>query len=179
MEDLASKLQSILSSPEGQEQLRNIAGMLGMDSKTATPPPPPADTPTGVTPDLSGLLRALSGNPSPDPPTVSPSSSEGQTSGGGSDLSALMGLLSSGSGATSTTDSAGGLDLGGIDINQILKLQQIFRSMNGNDKNSQLLLALKPHFGERRRARVDQAIRIIRLISMLPALRESGLFAGL
>ena len=48
-----------------------------------------------------------------------------------------------------------------------------------NDKNTQLLLALKPHFSERRRQKVDQAISMMRLMAMLPALKESGIFAGL
>jgi len=55
----------------------------------------------------------------------------------------------------------------------------VFQSMNVNDKNTQLLLALKPHFGEKRQAKVDQAISMMRLFSMLPMLQESGIFAGL
>ena len=66
-----------------------------------------------------------------------------------------------------------------IDLNMILKLQQVFKSMNVNDKNSQLLLALKPHFSERRQAKVDQAISMMRLMNMLPMLKESGIFSGL
>ena len=61
----------------------------------------------------------------------------------------------------------------------IVRLQQVFQSMSVNDKNTQLLQALKPHFSERRRAKVDQAVSMMRLFSMLPALQESGLFAGL
>ena len=49
--------------------------------------------------------------------------------------------------------------------------------MHTNDKNTQLLLALKPHFGERRQARVDRAIKMIRLFSLLPLLRQSGILS--
>ena len=60
-----------------------------------------------------------------------------------------------------------------------MNLQNVFKSMNTNDKNSQLLLALKPHFKEERQAKVDQAISIMRLISMWPVIKESGIFSGL
>ena len=44
MDDLLSKLQSILSSEEGQQQLKSVAQMLGMDEENG-----------GQMPDLSEL----------------------------------------------------------------------------------------------------------------------------
>lgn len=122
MEELAEKLNGILSSPEGQEQLKSIASMLGGSNM----------------PDLSGLFGAASEKEPPsasEPPPI--------------DAAALAGL------------------------------QQMLQGMNKHDKNTDLLLALKPHFGERRQERVDQAIKLLRLISMLPALQQSGLLSGL
>lgn len=149
MDDLASALSNILSSKEGQEQLKNIQNMLGL--KQEPPPPAPAEQPAPA-------------------------------AEGGFDLSALAGLFSGmkGGEAAPAPDAAPEENpLGGIDMNMILKLQQVFSSMNVNDKNSQLLMALKPHFGEKRQKRVDQAISMMRLFSMLPMLKESGIFAGL
>ncbi len=224
MEDLLSKLQNILSSPEGQEQLKNIQNMLGNSSgpeetsqqpsspqesggfdfsalagmlsgmagggqqsapQNSPPPNPPAQNPQNGGFDLSALAGMLSGmagggqqsapqnSPPPNAPTQNPQN-------GGFDFSALAGMLSgtnASSGGQQAAPAAGGMP--NIDINMILKLQQIFRSVNVNDKNSQLLLALKPHFGERRQTKVDQAISMMRLFSMLPALKESGIFSGL
>ena len=176
MDDLMTKLQNILSSPEGQEQLKNISAMLNQGNAGSPPPAEPpsssAASPTGGGLDLSGLAAMLGGN------AGNPASPPEQASQG-PDLSALAGMLSGLSGnlggGTQTAESTGP----NIDMGMILKLQQIFSKMNVNDKNSQLLLALKPHFGARRQAKVDQAISLMRLFSMLPALRESGIFAGL
>lgn len=43
------------------------------------------------------------------------------------------------------------------------------------DNRSRLLLALKPHLSERRRERVDNAVKILKILDMLPLLKESGL----
>ena len=63
-----------------------------------------------------------------------------------------------------------------IDINMIMKLQEIFSKMNCDDCNVNLLLALRPHLKNPRK--VDGAINILRLMSVLPALEESGIFGG-
>ena len=64
----------------------------------------------------------------------------------------------------------------GIDINTMLKLQQIFSRMSCDDKNVCLLKALKPYLHEPKKA--DDAIRILQLMSALPALKECGIFGG-
>ena len=44
-----------------------------------------------------------------------------------------------------------------------------------NDRRTELLLALKPHLSEERRERVDKAVKILKIVSILPALKEQGL----
>ncbi|MCM1054931.1 MAG: hypothetical protein NC394_05330 [Bacteroides sp.] len=69
---------------------------------------------------------------------------------------------------------------GGIDIEAIMKLGEIMSSMNsGNDKNTQLLLALKPHLRQENRKKVDSALRLMKIINLLPLLKESGIIDGL
>ena len=63
-----------------------------------------------------------------------------------------------------------------IDINMLMKLQSIFSKMSCSNRNIDLLLALKPHLKEPKK--VDNAINILRLMSVLPALGESGIFGG-
>ena len=172
MDELLAKMQSILSTPEGQQQLRNLQNMFGGQSA------PPGSTSPGETAGakgqgtggmdlsaLAGMLGSMGGGQAESGAVPAPQ-------GASPDLSALLGALGGGQGGLETAAS-------GIDMGMILKLQQVFQSMNVNDKNTQLLLALKPHFGEKRQAKVDQAISMMRLFSMLPMLQESGIFAGL
>lgn len=138
MDDLLSKLQSILSSEEGQQQLKSVAQMLGMDEENG-----------GQMPDLSELSNMLGDNNSPQ-------NTEQQAP------------------AENT-----GLDLSGIDLNMLMQVQKIVSSMNMEDDNTRLLRALKPHFSDSRQAKVDKAIRMLQLFSLLPMIQESGLLGGL
>ncbi|HPD89365.1 MAG TPA: hypothetical protein PLU75_07855 [Oscillospiraceae bacterium] len=70
----------------------------------------------------------------------------------------------------------GGSDGPGLDMDALMKIQKMLSSMNQDDKDINLLRALRPHLKEP--GRVDEAIRILQLISVLPALGESGLFGG-
>ena len=64
-------------------------------------------------------------------------------------------------------------------MNALAKVMQMMGSLNQRDRNVELLLALKPHFGEKRQKKVDDAIRIMQLIKMLPLLKETGIFDSL
>lgn len=50
---------------------------------------------------------------------------------------------------------------------------------SGTDDRSRLLLALRPHLSEARRERVDKAIKLLRLVSVMPLLKESGLLSDI
>lgn len=63
-----------------------------------------------------------------------------------------------------------------IDINMLMKLQNVFSKMSCDDRNINLLMALRPHLKDPKK--IDSAINILRLMSVLPALEESGLFGG-
>lgn len=62
------------------------------------------------------------------------------------------------------------------DLSSLLKIQQIFSRMSHDDKNVNLLRALRPYLHEPEKA--DQAIRLLQLLSVLPALQECGIFGG-
>lgn len=64
------------------------------------------------------------------------------------------------------------------DMNSIMKLQKIFSSFSKEDDNIRLLRALRPHLKEQNRKKVDDAIKIMQLISVLPMIKEAGLFGG-
>ncbi len=67
---------------------------------------------------------------------------------------------------------------GGIDAAQMTKIMSILSRLNktGDDNRSRLLLALKPHLSSPRQEKVDTAIKLMKLIDLLPLLKDSGIF---
>lgn len=63
-----------------------------------------------------------------------------------------------------------------IDINTLMMMQRAISMMGQEDKNTELLRALKPHFSPERAKKVDDAIKLIRLIRLLPIAKEMGIF---
>ncbi len=135
MEDLLAKMQEILGSEEGREQLKSVAQMLGGNPESM--------------PNLSNIENLL-GNSQNTPPQQ---------------------------GAVQTSNPA--FDLSKIDINMIMNIQKILGNMNQEDDTTRLLLALKPHFSQARRDKIDKAIKILHLLSVLPLLKDSGILGGL
>lgn len=68
---------------------------------------------------------------------------------------------------------------GGIDLEAILKLGEVFSAMQKNDKNTQLLLALKPHLRAENQEKVDGAMKMMKIMNILPLLKDSGILGGL
>ncbi len=92
------------------------------------------------------------------------------TEQGGLDLSALTGLL--GSGSTQQQQGDNGL---GLDVGMILKLQQVMSAFHNEDDNTRFLQALRPLMREDRRHKVDEVLKLMKLFSLLPLLKESGI----
>jgi len=46
---------------------------------------------------------------------------------------------------------------------------------SGNDNRAQLLTALKPHLSAPRQEKVDTAIKILKMIEILPLIKDSGI----
>lgn len=147
MPDLSEQLSAILQNPQAQESIRSLIGMLGQPPQNAQAPPA-APPPAANQP------------PQPAPPL---------------DFSALLGSLQQPSPAPPPPCNTPP-PLGGIDINSLMKIQQIFSKMNCDDKNVCLLRALRPYLKDPRKA--DDAINMLRLLSVLPALRDCGIFGG-
>ena len=98
----------------------------------------------------------------------------------------LSALLNNPESMKMLSELAGGL-LGGekekeqsapeIPMEQLDMLMKVGSALNsrGEDERSRLLLALKPHLSGERQVKVDRAIKLLKLIEILPLLRESGL----
>lgn len=96
------------------------------------------------------------------------------------DLSAIGDMFGSAQDGESNSGQSADNDsiLGDIDIGMLLKMKDMFSSTKASDKNSQLLLALRPHLKDKNKEKVDGAIKIMKLISLLPLIKDSGLFGG-
>lgn len=70
---------------------------------------------------------------------------------------------------------------GNIDGNELAGIMSIVSKLNRQNDvaGTNLLAALKPHLSEPRREKVDTAIKILRLLDLLPLLKESGVLGKL
>ncbi|MBQ7726769.1 MAG: hypothetical protein IJT66_06465 [Clostridia bacterium] len=103
------------------------------------------------------LFGSSEGTPSPDPAPGFPSA---QTTG-----------------EPPAAPLSGGLPewLGGMDLGALASV--LSRVRNTDDDRVRLLMALRPHLSERRRARADTAIKLLKIIDLLPLLKDSGLLS--
>lgn len=97
------------------------------------------------------------------------------------DISAtLAGIMNSLGGQNSNTgENSSQSQTPQFDVGTMMKIQKAMSAFSASNKNVELLKALKPHFGEDRQKKVDDAIKVMQLINMLPLLKESGLFGVL
>ncbi len=67
------------------------------------------------------------------------------------------------------------------DSNELMNIMSIVSKLNAknDDARTNLLSALKPHLSEPKREKVDTAIKILRLLELLPVLKESGVLGKL
>ena len=99
----------------------------------------------------------------------------GAGEGKGLDLSSLGSLFGGQNEEPVQEQSSEEDPFGGLDINMLLQVKNMMSSMNRSDKNVDLIRALKPHLRPERQAKADEAMKIMKLISLLPTLKESGL----
>lgn len=110
-----------------------------------------------------------------------------QDGNNGLDLDALGAMLGGAKESTPPEEEHTGapdlssLDLGGLDINMLLKMKNMMGALSrkNDDKNVQLIYALKPHLAPERRKKADEALRIMKLIEFLPMIQQSGLLNGI
>ena len=64
--------------------------------------------------------------------------------------------------------------------NEIAAIMQILNALKGaNDKSVELLLALRPHLSYERQKRLDTAIKLLKIYSVLPLIKDSNLLGDL
>lgn len=75
-------------------------------------------------------------------------------------------------------NNGGGL-LDGLDIDMLMKLMSLLEQLNQPTDSEKFLLALKPLVREENRAKIDAAMKLMKIFSLLPVLRESGMLGKL
>lgn len=91
----------------------------------------------------------------------------------------LMQLMSSGNeksegGDASDNNKDDGI-FGNIDADTLLKLMDIFSKLSEEDKDTKLLMALKPYLRTENQAKLQRAAMLMKIMSIIPLLRDSGL----
>ncbi len=65
--------------------------------------------------------------------------------------------------------------LGMPDLSQLASLAPILQAFNSHDERLDFINALKPLLSEERRHKADEAMKLVKLLSVLPLLRERGI----
>lgn len=69
-------------------------------------------------------------------------------------------------------------DLSGLgmpDLSQLSALVPVLQAFNKPDERLEFINALKPLLSQERRQKADEAMKLVRLVSVLPLLRERGI----
>lgn len=97
-----------------------------------------------------------------------------------SDISMLLGMLGSSSsenGGEQAEESGNDNSFfGNIDTETLIKLIEVFSSLDEKDKNTELILALKPHLRKENRPKADMAVKMMKLLSVISALGGNNIF---
>ncbi|MDE5738175.1 MAG: hypothetical protein K2H93_07415 [Oscillospiraceae bacterium] len=70
-------------------------------------------------------------------------------------------------------------DFNHFDSNMLMKAQELFHQNCEPDKNTALLLALRPHLGEQRQLKIDKAVKLLHLWNIWKNLQETGMLQNL
>lgn len=92
---------------------------------------------------------------------------------GGNPLQALL-SASANANEQQTSGGLGDLLSNAENMGKIVKIMSALNSRQ-DDNRTHLLLALKPHLSDERAARVDNAVKILRLLSIAPLLKDTGI----
>lgn len=65
--------------------------------------------------------------------------------------------------------------LGMPDLSQLSALAPILQAFNSHDERLDFINALKPLLSQERRKKADEAMKMVRLLSVIPLLRDKGL----
>lgn len=120
---------------------------------------------------LTGGMSSEGGEDSSSDKTESFDPDYSEKTGSGNsfpDLSAIMGMLGG------SSDNSGGTDMA-----KVMQIISVIQSTGENDKNRNFLMALKPLLCADKQAKIDKALKLLRIYSIFLALKDSGLAGDL
>ena len=79
----------------------------------------------------------------------------------------------------SSESDSNGTNLPDIDISSVMKLTSLITEASRQDKNTDLLLALRPHLGTEKQKRVDKALKLLKLLAVWNIVKDSGMLQDL
>lgn len=68
---------------------------------------------------------------------------------------------------------------GNLDPEMLIRMLGLFETLNQPDDNERFLLALKPLLRSENQAKIDSALRLLKLFTVLPILKDSGILGKL
>lgn len=163
MEDISQKINDILGDEESMKQIRELADMLMGRS-----PLPEENTDTSTNDTPTDTAESFDRD-------FSETAKNDAQQGGMPDLSALMGMLSGMGGQQG--GSSEGSD-GGIDLGALMQISQALANAS-EDNNRRLLAALRPFLHEDKQARLDKAMKLLKLYAVYTQLKNSGMLNDL
>ncbi len=180
MDDLNQQINQILSDPQSMQQIQSMMNALGLTGDSQSNPPQTGG-PQTVGPQSGGTQTV--GAQTAGPQTGGP-----QT--GGFDPSALAGMLGSlglGNNASPPAQQPSAVQnplsaLGGITpemLQAVSRIAPLLSQVNREDDSTRLLHALRPLLSPPRQKKLDEAVKILQMMRLLPLLKDSGLFSGL
>ena len=66
-----------------------------------------------------------------------------------------------------------------LDANILMQAQELLQQNSEPDKNTALLLALRPHLCEQRQLKIDKAVKLLHLWNIWKNLKETGMLQNL
>ncbi len=133
--------------------------------------------------DLSSAIRSVLN----DPQSMAQIQSIMQSLGTNDTAQSAAGPSPAPASGTAPAATAGALQsllpaLGGSDapvMASLLRAAPLLATANQEDDATRLLAALRPLLGEARRKKLDEASRILKLLRLLPLLRDSGVLQNI
>lgn len=193
LDDLNSVISSILGDPQKMEQLRNVAQSLGMNPGGSPPGQgfgsngAPPNMNMGMNMNMNPNMGQQGNNGNGNPPPNYNNENNGPAANFMNNPAPPPNMnqpVNNGPAMNQPQNNGNPLGgLGGLNLGALSALGGILGGLNGNggsgDKNVQLLRALQPHISASRAGRIDDAVRIMQLMSAWPAIRDSGLLGSL
>ena len=149
MDDLMEKISQTLNDPKSMREISQLAAALSQSMGENSPAQsPPNEASSGAPPDISAMLSSLLSSPQA---AAEPANTPPPTPSPEQNMP---------------------------DISKLMQLMNVISSSGKGDKNIALLLSLKPLLREENQIKIDRLIKIFKLMSAYPLIRDSGLLGG-